>query len=132
MNRSQFKRVPKAWKPSRKTLSRVAADDLFSKLIRARDKYCVNCGTTQRLECSHFFGRSHWATRFDPLNCVTLCGPSSLGLGCHPKWEVKKKPGGAYWRFMIKRLGHAGLEALRVKAEGYKARPEAIQEVRGR
>lgn len=69
------------------------ADSRFSKLIINRDKKCLRCGTTYMLTCSHFHGRANYATRFEPLNCITLC------TTCHDFWESKKST--EYLDFMI-------------------------------
>ena len=59
-------------------------DILFSKYIRLRDKKCQRCGRKGTgkegiagLQNSHFFSRRKESTRFDELNCDTLCA------GCH-------------------------------------------------
>ena len=49
------------------------------------------------LSCSHFHGRSIWATRWDLENCITLC------LECHAIWESKKED--VYKDFMLEWLG---------------------------
>jgi len=86
------------------------ADDLFSKHIRARDGRCVRCGKTERLQCSHFWNRRKWNTRYDPDNCDTLC------WGCHRLWESDKA--GNYRDFMLDKLGGAyQLDMLRAKSE---------------
>ena len=59
------------------------ADVWFSHCVRERAEWnCERCGThytppTQALHCSHYEGRGNWATRFDPLNAISLC------YGCH-------------------------------------------------
>lgn len=73
------------------------ADSKFSKIIIERDGKCLNCGSTSMLSCSHFHGRSIWATRWDPENCMTFCIP------CHDVLESKK--GGLYKAIMIVWLG---------------------------
>lgn len=40
------------------------ADMWFSRLIILRDKRCVTCGSTDRLQCSHVFRRVRYATRW--------------------------------------------------------------------
>lgn len=73
-------------------------DILFSKLIRERDGKCVFCGRKDgKLECSHYWGRGNKATRFDPLNCDTLC------FQCHANNESSKQ--GFYREWKLKQLG---------------------------
>lgn len=74
------------------------ADKKFSLFIRKRDGKCLNCFTRFNLTCSHYYGRSHWATRYCPLNCITLC------INCHTEWEHKKK--NVYLDFMKTILGN--------------------------
>lgn len=82
------------------------ADDRFSWWIRLRDNHCVRCyspvsvnskGLPNNHTNSHYFGRSAEPTRFDPLNCDTLC------YGCHTYWEERNKPD--YTRFKQEQLG---------------------------
>ena len=49
------------------------ADDLTRKLILARDKRCVICGSTEVLQWSHLITRRKIAVRWDPLNSVIMC-----------------------------------------------------------
>lgn len=90
------------------------ADTLFSKLIRDRDNWtCVRCKTkytppTNALQCSHFWGRGNKATRFDKLNCDSLC------YGCHALWEGNKQ--GEYRDFKLKQLGKKQYDLLEKKA----------------
>jgi hypothetical protein len=53
------------------------ADDEFSIFIRKRDERCMFPGCTvtdpAKLQCSHYIGRAHKATRYDPENCIALC-----------------------------------------------------------
>ncbi len=84
-------------------------DSLFSKLIRARDGRCVFCGRVEgKLECSHFWGRGNKRTRFDPLNCDTLC------FQCHSKNEGNKQ--GFYRTWKMKQLGLTEYDALERRA----------------
>ncbi len=96
------------------------ADTLFSRYIRYRDKCCLRCRTTDGLTCSHFWGRGHSSTRFDPENCIALCGM------CHSEWEHLKN--NDYKLFMIKWLGQEKYDALEKKARSYKNRAEAVAE----
>jgi hypothetical protein len=86
------------------------ADARFSQFIRNRDGRCVRCGKVERLQCSHFWNRRKWATRYDPDNCDTLC------WGCHRLWEYDKA--GAYRDYMLNKLGGSLLlSELRAKSE---------------
>lgn len=98
------------------------ADSEFSRFIRKRDGKCMNpwciCGLNfqgapiERLECSHFYDRGIWLTRFDPDNCV------ALGRQCHILWEDDKQ--GRYSDFMIRLLGEKKFDELKRKVDDYK------------
>lgn len=94
------------------------ADRQFSLEIRRRDKQCVSCGSGLFLGCSHYFGRVIYATRYDPLNCITLCSE------CHEKWELQKK--GIYKDFMMMWLGEGGFLALELRSKERISPYEAI------
>ena len=89
-------------------------DAKFSLLIRERDNWtCQRCNTrfpqgAPNLHCSHFWGRSNKATRFDPDNCDSLCS------FCHSIWEDDKQ--GAYWGFKRAQLGDERFDALEARA----------------
>ena len=70
-------------KPSVQTLVR-KLDTVFSEYIRLRDSkpfgyrvaVCISCGQVKpydQMDCGHFIGRTHMATRFDELNCHCEC-----------------------------------------------------------
>lgn len=86
------------------------ADREFSVFIRNRDRACKRCGKEGALTCSHFWGRQHKGTRFDPNNCVALCW-----LPCHAYfWEKEKQ--GEYREFMMKWLGEEEYKNLQDRA----------------
>ena len=64
-------------------IKRTMADVYFSKAVReAQDYICESCGhygrhEPQAMDLSHYFGRRHKRTRFEPLNASCLC------RGCH-------------------------------------------------
>lgn len=104
-----------------KLLTTKEADDIFSKLIRARDgNQCVMCGRTENLTCSHFWGRGHSSTRYDPENCDTLCW-----MPCHIRVEKEKQ--GAYRDFKLKQLGARKYVALQRRSVMVVPREEAIK-----
>ena len=94
-------------------------DSRFSKLIINRDKKCLRCGSTSMLSCSHFYGRANYATRFEPMNCITLCIP------CHQEWESKKETD--YKDFMIEWLGEIKFKILEVLSKIRISRQESIK-----
>lgn len=85
-------------------IKRDAADDIFSKFIRLRDKKCRRCGSPVQLndkgdpishQASHFQGRRKEATRFDEDNVDCLCGGCHSYFTANPaehyEWQVKTK-----------------------------------------
>lgn len=80
------------------------ADKVFSQYIRLRDRACRRCGlpvefNSQGLPISHhnshFMVRRKQATRYEELNCDTMCMDCHQYLENHPsehrKWQVKNK-----------------------------------------
>lgn len=90
-------------------IKRTPADVAFSKCVRALSGYkCEVCGTQYLdndagLNCSHYHGRGHWSTRFDPDNCEAAC------MGCHMKLEGS--PHDFYQRW-IDKLGQGRYDIL--------------------
>tara|TARA_X000001036_G_scaffold334292_1_gene313204 strand:+ start:3505 stop:3882 length:378 start_codon:yes stop_codon:yes gene_type:complete len=80
-------------KPSRKTLIK-KLDAVFSKYIRARDKYCVICGSSDQANNGHLFSRRHYATRWSELNCNQQCYPCNfkhtMDFVPYTQWFIKK------------------------------------------
>jgi len=67
-------------------IKRTTADKHFSDCVRiAANWTCQRCekeypeGHRQGLHCSHYVGRGNQATRYEPLNAISLC------YGCHQK-----------------------------------------------
>ena len=97
------------------------ADIEFSKWIRERDKFCqyplrLGCWN-DILQCSHYIGRAHKATRWDPDNCVTLCikhhfKDKQLGYEYQKQTERQHGWDGQYTLFMKRRLGEKGFKEL--------------------
>src|SRR3990167_6033363 len=92
----------------RKQWSTHYADSKFSLHIRYRDPECRRCSAPTS-DCSHFWGRSHSATRFSEENCIGLCRP------CHDLWEHHKN--NEYKEWMISWLGQARYDALERRAD---------------
>lgn len=49
------------------------ADTVFSKWIRERDRACVTCGSTLKLQNGHFVSRSINILRYSEVNCNAQC-----------------------------------------------------------
>jgi hypothetical protein len=100
------------------------ADKLFSEWVRKRDmNRCRNIFAkkhSEKLECSHFWGRRHYSTRYDPDNCITLCH------ACHSKWEGEKQ--GEYRDLMIGWLGQERYDDLERKHYQIVKQRDAIEE----
>ena len=95
-------------------------DLAFSHWVRDRDNgRCYFCGK-QGSQNSHFWGRGHSSTRYDPLNCDYACG------GCHMRHEGNKQ--GLYRDLKIKQLGEDGYNALMRKAMSTMKRSNAIRD----
>lgn len=94
LNRSPFTVKP-VERGSRRWL--IAELDKYTSLIvRRRDRRCVTCGTRRSLQCSHFYSRRHFATRFDLRNCNAMCA------ACNRRHNEAPS---AYLRFMNERYG---------------------------
>lgn len=115
LTRTPFRRQPshkrpkrnyaKAKKPepgSRRAL-KAELDTLTSLIVRARDGRCVTCGTTESLECSHYFKRRFLATRWNLQNCNAQCA--------HENEEHNSSPF-RYRAYMVKLIGEDGLDEL--------------------
>lgn len=88
-------------------VKRDALDILFSEVIRARDRCCVWCGKSGRLECSHIYGRRHVGTRWEERNAKALC------FGCHRRWH--EDPAGSV-EWITARLGQKYMDQLALMA----------------
>lgn len=101
-------------------------DLVFSKLIRARDRWtCQRCGSVHAshsggLHCSHYHSRRHQGTRFDELNCVALC------YGCHMYLTGNPQ---AHHEFMRLRLTARQLDLLEHRARAVCKRNQAEREL---
>ncbi len=118
------KPIPKGVKP--KIWSMKTADDEFSLFIRERDGWkCVRCGRQfevgeRGLTDSHFWGRAHKGTRYDPLNNDAICW-----FPCHAfHWEKEKQ--GEYRDFKLKQLGEVEYAAMERRARNTYPLSDAI------
>ena len=93
-------------KPSRKTLVR-NLDKSVSEYIRNRDKWCVLCGSTERLGCGHIFTRKNYSTRWDIShdgNCHAQCWSCNYSHGSD-QWP--------YFEWYIDKFGQEKFDELR-------------------
>ncbi len=129
---SKIKRTTGRIKPTRgkrmvygvKVWSMKRADVEFSKWIRTQKGYtCEMCGfyeapPSQRIQCSHYIGRSNKSTRYDPENCDVLCA------SCHHKMEDLKQYDYREWK--INKMGQEAHDKLRLKGNGVLGEKDAI------
>lgn len=91
--KSKIKKIPKIKVSSRKTLVK-NADKYCSEYIRARDKKCCICGSTERLTNGHLFSRTSYNTRWYELNCHCQCSSCNMIHEFNPhiytKWFIDK------------------------------------------
>jgi hypothetical protein len=50
-----------------------ALDNIVSLIVRKRDKRCVTCGSTERLQNGHLITRSKFKIRWNLINCNCQC-----------------------------------------------------------
>jgi hypothetical protein len=83
-------------------------DRYTSLIVRSRDGRCVTCGSSQGLQCSHFYSRRYLSIRFDLRNCNAMCS------ACNRRHNRDRRP---YEKYMLKAYGPgviAELDGLRV------------------
>lgn len=107
-------------------------DAVFSKFIRLRDKLtCQRCHKpydklSPSIQCSHFWGRRHRATRWHEANCVALCGGCHLHLTANPaihrEWYLARIGQPAYdaLEYIHSKSPHYSLSDLKFLLERYR------------
>jgi len=60
------------------------ADDLFSRLVHARDQRCQNCNDTDWPQCAHIWSRRYRSLRWRLENAVVLCRRCHMSFTHHP------------------------------------------------
>jgi len=95
------KKIPKKKKlPTIKQL-RKRLDVEFNAYIRERDGKCILCGSTKKLQCSHFYGKqARPATRWNVTNAYAMCA------SCHFKHHHGTEADYAIKLFTIYGLKH--------------------------
>lgn len=112
--------------PTRKRLVDML-DEATRRLVKLRDGWkCVRCGKqheegSRYLQCSHFWPRANYGTRWDLDNCDSLCasvfvtkGGRTMLLSCHGIWEAERA--GEYRDFKLKQLGQQKYDLLHMRA----------------
>lgn len=103
------------------------ADKLFSIWIRLRDRRCRRCSSPVKLnekglpvshQNSHFKGRIKESTRFEPLNCDTLCGGCHGYLGSNPLEHVE---------FQVKLKGQDMVDKIILLSNTYKKKDRELE-----
>lgn len=101
------------------------ADKEFSRYIRLRDGECKRCHRKGEgpegingLQNSHFYGRGKESTRFDPLNCDSMCA------GCHQHFTSNPAN---YAEWKLKQLGMDKYNALSIRAHRYQKKDRAFE-----
>lgn len=98
------------------------SDTAFSQWIRLRDRQCKRCASPVKFnekgmpvshECSHFKGRGKEGTRFEPLNCDTLC------YGCHAYFTAQPDE---HVKWQIEQKGQKVVDQLILQSSTYKKR----------
>lgn len=93
-------------KPSKRKSLVKKLDVLFSLYIRARDGYCVTCGSVEAPTNGHLFTSMAYSTRWDEENCWQQC------WGCNYKHEFDPYP---FTEFVRRKLGQKKYDALHLR-----------------
>ena len=124
-----------------------AADKAFSKALReSYDWVCQRCHTkygpdnTRGLECSHYYGRGNYATRYCVDNCDVLCTGCHFYLGGNPNdyrlWKAETYGEGLIQILTDKRnditLGRLMKRNKKEIADHYKAEYKRLKELRAK
>lgn len=97
-------------------------DRIFSEYIRLRDSRpfgykafrCISCGQVkpyEEMDCGHFVGRTHMATRFDEENCNGECRSCNRFSSDHMIY---------YQRNLEKKIGTDRVDLLIARGRGTK------------
>lgn len=97
-------------------IKRDKRDAVFSELVRERVNWtCESCGkyypegNRMGLHCSHYVGRAHKTTRWEPANAFAHC------FGCHQRFEANP---GLFHRWYVERHGTVTEQAIVEKGRG--------------
>lgn len=97
------------------------SDVLFREyLLKLRGEISAYSKIKGRVQVSHFWGRRHENTRFDPENCDLLT------FSEHQNFEENPA---LYQEWKKKQLGEADYNSLMLAAQLYKKRDDVMQEI---
>ena len=87
----------------------IRCDNIFSQYIRARDKVCITCGSSDGLQCSHYYTkRTHLSVRWDERNAHAQCS------ACHMRHHNSDP--GEYSLYLLDTIGRDEFDLLQLKA----------------
>jgi ssDNA-binding Zn-finger/Zn-ribbon topoisomerase 1 len=99
-------------------MNHTKADRIFANYIKDRDGWkCQKCGKKydknnpahhELLQCSHLWSRGKLNTRFDPINCDSLCA-----IPCHQHFEHNREK---YHQWKINKIGQTAFDDLRLRS----------------
>lgn len=104
-------------KQKKKTDYKAKLDKEFSLYIRLRDAFpggmtrCISCNQIkpfEKIDCGHFYSRSHLATRFDEDNCHGECSYCNRFKSDHLL---------GYRENLIKKIGQTRVDLLAFKKD---------------
>jgi 5-methylcytosine-specific restriction endonuclease McrA len=85
-------------------------DAQVRRIVRARDKVCVTCGSRFNLEVSHFYPRWFLSIRFDLRNCNLQCQTP-----CHRAHHVEHSK--AYENYLKRTYGNGVIAELNARRQ---------------
>jgi len=91
-------------------------DKLASEVVKKRDKACLRCFKETDLQCAHIISRSHFNTRWDMDNLLTLC------RGCHYTFAHKEPL--EFAEFVKEKLGDKKYQHLRMRGQMVGVKPD--------
>lgn len=95
-------------KTSRKALLK-HLDDAFGDFIKARDRFCVTCGSTEKLDCSHLVRKARGNfLRWHPDNAYAQCRT------CHQSHHNASEA--PLILYAVDKLGRARVEQMQIDA----------------
>jgi hypothetical protein len=95
LHKKQWHELTKAEKDYLIKKQTARCDEVFAKYIRARDRFCITCGTYQNLQCSHYYTkRSHSSVRWDERNAHAQCSAChtrhhNIDPGLYAEWMIE-------------------------------------------